>query len=225
MATNQINRTFVVPYPIERVKTAIEVTVAKSTGTYNIKNRNDMINSYFIVMTGTALTFARCNVQLKAMNDNETEFKLDTTDTTESAMTVSNATVDKFINKLTENIQSGEELTEELKKTGGNGCMIIIIFLVSSLFALLLSCGGISKLDKAKEYRDMVNKKYLPLKDSSDNWALNTMKLLDGTPEGNERANKAMKQYSVDSARWENSLRLYKFQLDSVEKVIEKLIK
>jgi len=140
MATTQINRTFTLPYSLEKVKEGIEVISAKSTGTYNIKTRNDVINSYHIVMTGTALTFARCNVQLKKINENETEFKLDTIDTNQNSLNVSNETVDKFINKLTTSIQSGEVMTPDLTKKAKGGCATMVVgFIVVSVIVFLIA--------------------------------------------------------------------------------------
>jgi hypothetical protein len=134
MTTTQINRTFTLPYNLEKVKEGIEVISKKSAGTYNIKSQNDIINSYHIVMTGTALTFARCNIQLKKISEEETEFRLDTIDTNPNSLYVSNETVDKFINKLTTSVQSGEVMTpEHAKKTKGGCATMVVGFIVCAV--------------------------------------------------------------------------------------------
>lgn len=90
-------------------------------------------------------------------------------------------------------------------------------------FVLLMSCGGKSKLDKTKEYRTEIQTRYDKLKDSVNN---NLTGQLQALANGDMDLQQSLESnYKKDSARWEQTLKSYKSEIDSLDKVVLNLSK
>lgn len=73
--SEQIKREFVLNYSIEKVKKAIEDACSTSTGSYQIKARNDAFGTYSIALV-KMLSVLPVTLEIKRLGDNETEVNL-----------------------------------------------------------------------------------------------------------------------------------------------------
>jgi hypothetical protein len=132
-----IKRDFNLNFSIEEVKKSIELVCSLSKASYKIENKNDVFNSYTLLLIG-GLTVLHPSIQLKKISDNETNLIL--TDNIREGNTISsNEVMDKFFALLSRSL-SGEELTMEVIAKEKAGCFTIIIWIVgfgSGLYYLL----------------------------------------------------------------------------------------
>jgi hypothetical protein len=73
--SEQIRRDFTLNYPLQKIKVAIEDTCRTSTGSYQIKDRNPVFNSYSISLV-KMLTVLPITIGLNAVSETETTFSL-----------------------------------------------------------------------------------------------------------------------------------------------------
>jgi|HubBroStandDraft_1064217.scaffolds.fasta_scaffold756393_1 hypothetical protein len=73
--SEQIRRDFTLNYSLQKVKVAIEDTCRTSTGSYQIKDRNQVFNSYSISLV-KMLTVLPITIGLNAVSETETKFSL-----------------------------------------------------------------------------------------------------------------------------------------------------
>lgn len=122
-----IKRDFNLNFPIEDVKKSIELVCNLSKGSYKVENKNDVFNSYTLLLIG-GLTVLHPTIQLKKISDNETNIVL--SDNIREGNTISsNEVMDKFFALIGRSL-SGEELTEEVIGKEKAGCFTTIIWMV-----------------------------------------------------------------------------------------------
>jgi len=73
--SEQIRREFTLPYPIEKIKAAIEDAVRTSTGGYQIKDRNPAFSTYSISIV-RMLNVLATTITLRKLSEAETAFEL-----------------------------------------------------------------------------------------------------------------------------------------------------
>jgi len=139
MYTPEIKRDLSVNFPIEEVKSSIESVCQNSKSFYQIKDKNDVMNSYTIWLLGGVMVQTPVSIQLKKISDTETSILLNTTKPTTNP-NQSNNTIDSFLGLVSKSL-SGEVITEESVSKGKSGCLGVTIGLVvimGSLFSMLL---------------------------------------------------------------------------------------
>ena len=72
-----LKRDIVVSYSIEEVKKSIDLVCEKSRSSYQIKEKNDIMNLYTISLIGGLALIVPCAIQLKKVSDNETSIILE----------------------------------------------------------------------------------------------------------------------------------------------------
>jgi hypothetical protein len=132
MAIVQIpKKEFSLDFGISEIKATIEKIVAVSKARYQIKTKNDLINSYTIVIL-SGMTFVNLEILLNKVEDKKTQcsFQVITPANTASEAERFGKYTDQFLTLLSKGLL-GEEITNDLVKETKSGCLGIAIILVS----------------------------------------------------------------------------------------------
>ena len=111
-------------YSILDVKAAIRTVCNNSGGKVMLKNENDLMNTFSLQLMGGLLVFVPITIQLKQISENETNFNLVTTSSTNTPYQ-SNEIIDNFLNKISK-VLSGDVSEMSAKK----GCIVLLPFLI-----------------------------------------------------------------------------------------------
>ena len=125
----EIKRDLNLNFSVEEIKKAIELVSEKSNAFYQIKNKNEIMNTYTIWLLGGMMVQVPISVQLKKITENETQLIINTTKATNNA-NQSNQILDKYLNILSQAL-SGEMITEENISKSKAGCMGLCIGIIS----------------------------------------------------------------------------------------------
>jgi hypothetical protein len=125
----EIKRDVNLNFSVEEIKKAIELVSEKSKAFYQIKNKNEIMNTYSISLIGGMMVIVPISVQLKKITENETQLIINTTKATNNA-NQSNQILDKYLNILSQAL-SGEMITEENISKSKAGCMGLCIGIIS----------------------------------------------------------------------------------------------
>lgn len=121
MYTPEIKRDLSVNFSIEEVKNSINLVCQNSKSYYQIKDKNDIMNSYTIWLLGGMMVQTPVSIQLKKISDTETSILLNTTKPSTNP-NQSNNTIDSFLGLVSKSL-SGEVITEESVSNGKSGCL------------------------------------------------------------------------------------------------------
>lgn len=129
MATSLgISRDIQVSFPISEVKTSIEKVAASSKAFYQIKMKDDIMNTFSMSLMGGVAVFVPISIQLKKINETETQIILSSNKATNTG-NQANDIVDKFLGLVSKAL-SGEEITEATVSKGKSGCLGSGLFLI-----------------------------------------------------------------------------------------------
>jgi hypothetical protein len=128
MYTPEIKRDLSVNFSIEEVKNSINVVCENSKSFYQIKDKNDIMNSYTIWLLGGVMVQTPVSIQLKKISDTETNILLNTTKPSTNP-NQSNNTIDSFLGLVSKSL-SGEVITEDSVSKGKSGCLGTIIGMI-----------------------------------------------------------------------------------------------
>ena len=123
----EIKRDISLNLPIEEVKKAIKTVALMSKGKVMIKNENDVMNTFSIQLLGGMMVFVPINIQLKKINENETNLLLNTTKSTNTP-NQSNEIIDKFLDNLSKGLK-GELVSGD--SNSKKGCFGLILALIT----------------------------------------------------------------------------------------------
>lgn len=138
--STSLRRDIVVSFPIEEVKKSIDIVCEKSKSFYQIKEKNDIMNTYTISLVGGLGLIVPISIQLKKITDNETSIILDCNKVNKTPNQY-NEIVDKFLNLISKSL-SGEEINESVVSNNKSGCLGLLLFLITTtLFGVLYSCN------------------------------------------------------------------------------------
>lgn len=138
--STSLRRDIVVPFPIDEVKKSIELVCEKSRSSYQIKEKNDIMNLYTISLVGGLALVVPCAIQLKKVSDNETSLVLECNKVNKTPNQY-NEIVDKFLNLISKSL-SGEVINENVVASNKSGCLGLFLFLITTtLFSVLYSCN------------------------------------------------------------------------------------
>jgi hypothetical protein len=124
----EIKRDLNLTFSIEEVKNAIDLACSKSKAYYQIKDKNDIMNTYTIWLLGGMMVQVPISLQLKKISENETQITLNTTKLTNNA-NQSNDIIDKFLNVVSK-VLAGEDVTEETVAKAKGGCFGMMVALL-----------------------------------------------------------------------------------------------
>lgn len=111
-------------YSILDVKAAIRTVCNNSGGKVMLKNENDLMNTFSLQLLGGMMVFVPITIQLKQISENETNFYLVTTSSTNTP-NQSNQIIDNFLNNISK-VLSGDVSEMSAKK----GCIVLLPFLI-----------------------------------------------------------------------------------------------
>lgn len=138
--STSLRRDIVVSFSIEDVKKSIDIVCEKSRASYQIKEKNDIMNTYTISLVGGLALIVPCSIQLKKITDEETSIILECNKVNKTPNQY-NEIVDKFLNLVSKSL-SGEIINENVVAQNKSGCLGLFIFLISStLLGLIVSCN------------------------------------------------------------------------------------
>jgi hypothetical protein len=123
-----IQRDVQVSFSISDVKSAIDRVSSVSKAYYQIKSKDDIMNTYDMSLVGGLAVVVPLKVQLKKISDTETQILLTSNKATNTG-NQANDIVDKFMGLVSKAL-SGEEITEEVVSKGKSGCLGFFIFLI-----------------------------------------------------------------------------------------------
>jgi hypothetical protein len=123
-----ISRDIQVSFPISEVKSAIEKVSESSNKFYQIEKRDDVMNTYSIALIGGLAVVVPANIQLKKIDDRETQIVL-TTNRATNMGNQANDIVDKFLGKVSKAL-SGESIDEKVVTSGKAGCFGVIVLML-----------------------------------------------------------------------------------------------
>jgi hypothetical protein len=121
----KLERELQVSFSVNDVKKSIDNVCEFKKTKYQLKEKNDVLNSYSIVLFDGFSIIIPLNIQLKKVSDNETEIKIVSDKATNQAYGAGQL-LDKFLATLSKSL-SGETLVEEQKK----GCLSSFIGIVA----------------------------------------------------------------------------------------------
>ena len=122
-----LNRDMQVSFSIQEVKNAIDVVCTKSKKFYQIKDKNDILNTYSLWLLGGAVSVS-LSVQLRKVSDTETNILLQSNKVSQ-APDVAIKIIDNFLG-LVSRALGGEVIDENVVAAGKSGCLGVLIFLV-----------------------------------------------------------------------------------------------
>ena len=132
MAIVQIpKKEFTLDFSITEIKSNIEKIVSVSKAMYQIKTKNDLLNTYTIVIV-SGLSFVNMDIVLNKVEENKTHcvFQVITPATNQLLAERYGKYTDEFLNLLSKGLQ-GEEITNEVVKKTKTGCLGIALLLIS----------------------------------------------------------------------------------------------
>jgi len=131
----EIKRDLSVNFSIKEVKNSINVICQNINLLYQIKDKNDIMNTYTVRFTlPFPFFYTHVSIQLKKISDTETSIFLTT-------YGVKNEYIDNFLGLISKSL-SGEVITEESLSNGKSGCLgtiIGMIVITGTLSYILLS--------------------------------------------------------------------------------------
>lgn len=123
-----ISRDIQVSFPISEVKSAIDRVSESSKAYYQIKSKDDIMNTYNMSLVGGALVIVPITIQLKKVNESETHILLTSNKATNTGYQA-NEIVDKFLGLISKAL-AGEVINEETVSKGKSGCLGVSLFLI-----------------------------------------------------------------------------------------------
>jgi hypothetical protein len=146
MSQQNPNKEISIEFNIDTIKSKIEEIVKVSAGSFNIRDKNDLFNTYRITLV-SGMVGGAISIILKKENDNSTLWKSEITNLPGRTTKVDNTATlvrlqDEFLLILSKGL-SGEEITKELLKANkSGGCLGVAIVLISvSLGVTYLFCS------------------------------------------------------------------------------------
>ncbi len=133
-----IQRDVQVDFSISDVKSAIDKVSSASKSFYQIKSKDDVMNTYDMALVGGFAVVVPVKIQLKKVSDTQTQIVLVSNKATDSG-NQANTIVDKFMSLVSKAL-SGEEITEASVSKGKSGCFGVVLFLIgigAGIFYLL----------------------------------------------------------------------------------------
>lgn len=133
MAIVQIpKKEFDLEFSVTEIKSNIEKIVSVSKAMYQIKTKNDLINTYTIVIV-SGMSFVNMEIVLNKIDDKKTHcsFQIITPATNQIEAERFGKYTDQFLTLLSKGLQ-GEEITTQLVKGTKSGCFGIAILLVGA---------------------------------------------------------------------------------------------
>jgi hypothetical protein len=121
---------FDLDFSISEIKKNIDKIIATGKGSYTLKSKNDLINTYTILIAA-GLSITNMEITLNKVDEKKTHcsFQIITPATTKFEAERFGKYTDQFLNILSKGLQ-GEEITTQLVKGTKSGCFGIAILLV-----------------------------------------------------------------------------------------------
>ena len=133
----EIKRDLSLNFSLVEIKNAIEIVCVNSKSYYQIKDKNDIMNTYTIWLLGGMMVQVPITLQLKKITENETQLFINTTKITTNA-NQSNQIIDKFLGVVSKAL-SGEVINEESVAKSKGGCMGMLLLLISAASLIFLN--------------------------------------------------------------------------------------
>jgi hypothetical protein len=130
-----IQRDVQVSFPISEVKASIEKVSTASKAFYQIKSKDDIMNSYNMSLMGGVAVFVPIIIQLKKVSETETQIVLTSNKATNTG-NQANDIVDKFMGLISKAL-SGEVIDEATVSKGKSGCLGVSLFLLGIGIAVI----------------------------------------------------------------------------------------
>jgi hypothetical protein len=133
MAIVQIpKKEFDLEFSVSEIKNNIEKIVAVSKAMYQIKTKNDLINTYTIVIV-SGMSFVNMEIVLNKIEDKKTHcsFQIITPAANQLEAERFGKYTDQFLTLLSKGLQ-GEEITTTLVKGTKSGCFGVALLLVGT---------------------------------------------------------------------------------------------
>lgn len=123
---------FDLEFSISEIKTNIEKIVAVSKAMYQIKTKNELLNTYTIVIV-SGMSFTNMDITLNKVDDKKTHcsFQIVTPATNQLEAERFAKYADQFLTLMSKGLQ-GEEITTELVKGTKSGCFGVAVLLVGA---------------------------------------------------------------------------------------------
>lgn len=144
--SEQIRREFTLPFPIDKIKASIEDACLTSQGSYSIKDRNAVFNSYNMLLVKN-LFWLPTTVTLRAISENETHFELSAIPGPKMTRmsTFTSSLIEDFLNRVGD-YASGRYVAQptpagQPAATANKGCAIL--FLISGLAGIAAAYFGL----------------------------------------------------------------------------------